>query len=1026
MRLVFLPLALLALVAPPLSASNAPWSDPALLEADTWHGPQLRINGGIPGRYLVGSTIVGKSVMTGADSFFPASLPSTLKVPHLVPDSTHPDLAFWYTPDALERDNIGDGARVAEWPNIANICHDKHDERVRTAPLGTNFNDLCTRAKVANAQAVRGGNNVYVAKLGQAAALSQPIYKKRIVNGHGVVRFTRRDAYGSSGQFLEITQRCTDYTCATASSSPGWGADTTLGFGGMSKGITAFMVVRTTQSTSDVNPMGILHFNENGNNKQGAAIYATETRCITDHYGVFPTGPQNSTAPFLYFDAPGAGSNPAGSPAPSTQAGKYNNMQLKIYAGAADGETGIQPLSNVCTILQYLISSFTTVAVSAGATTVTVKGGAGVMSGVTLDNTMFLRIGGTATDTTGAETLAITGAGVANGANTDIPIAATTGAFPRGALVHLCRSTSVCTLFTATCNNWNPATNGLGALSTAIASGPFEIRNAARPTGAPTCPEGKVRQFSTYTGYINSDGKDDNGDNGCSTECGENGGCSVRRGDYGAGNTCLAKQGTARTMHDTNQGFKVLAVQISADRTAMNAYVNGFHEGCDLTAGIDGCAGGKITPPVKVSGATAQAYALLKIGALAAAGGAPNANFASMDVGEVLLYQESLTPEEMDRIGQYLADKFGINNYVVNDDVRSPYRTRASDRSAGACGSSSRVVHDSNVCKGQGSACAHDDTGTGTNGKLRHNVVLLGTNDADLSDGYYRLMRLTITGGPRATAAVVPATGQSCVVTAYTASGALATCDLTRSYEFSYVAYGTEPTADYWKRQGTNAVETNSTALFVQWVPADRKPPFAALLGDMGTPGAPGGAPREAVWVTAVEAQSSGLHKLTVTRAVGGTTAKVVANTDSLAKAAAARLNYPRAVVLSSAAAGNQWLVVTDLSGYVTLPTSVGNITNWYARVSQPVSGGHEVVQVTQANEAKFVVITATVAVGAPASFDLQEVSSDYRYDFALLLGDKIRFGTAATGEEVTLIAGNSVSAGGGAWRSGRASRPTW
>ena len=61
-------------------------------------------------------------------------------------------------------------------------------------------------------------------------------------------------------------------------------------------------------------------------------------------------------------------------------------------------------------------------------------------------------------------------------------------------------------------------------------------------------------------------------------------------------------------------------------------------------------------------------------------------NFASMDVAEILMYQDLLTPEEMDRVGGYLADKFGIDGYVVNDDVRSPYRTRAVERSAGSCG----------------------------------------------------------------------------------------------------------------------------------------------------------------------------------------------------------------------------------------------------------------------------------------------------------------------------------------------------
>ena len=35
-----------------------------------------------------------KSVMSGFDSYFQATLPSSLKIPHLSPDKTHQNLAF--------------------------------------------------------------------------------------------------------------------------------------------------------------------------------------------------------------------------------------------------------------------------------------------------------------------------------------------------------------------------------------------------------------------------------------------------------------------------------------------------------------------------------------------------------------------------------------------------------------------------------------------------------------------------------------------------------------------------------------------------------------------------------------------------------------------------------------------------------------------------------------------------------------------------------------------------------------------
>ena len=40
-------------------------------------------------------TYGAKSVITGKDSFYPATLPESLKTPYVVPDSTHPELAFW-------------------------------------------------------------------------------------------------------------------------------------------------------------------------------------------------------------------------------------------------------------------------------------------------------------------------------------------------------------------------------------------------------------------------------------------------------------------------------------------------------------------------------------------------------------------------------------------------------------------------------------------------------------------------------------------------------------------------------------------------------------------------------------------------------------------------------------------------------------------------------------------------------------------------------------------------------------------
>ena len=44
----------------------------------------------------------------------------------------------------------------------------------------------------------------------QPTYTSQPIYKKNVLNGRGVVRFTRGDSFGLTGQKLEM------YTSATS------------------------------------------------------------------------------------------------------------------------------------------------------------------------------------------------------------------------------------------------------------------------------------------------------------------------------------------------------------------------------------------------------------------------------------------------------------------------------------------------------------------------------------------------------------------------------------------------------------------------------------------------------------------------------------------------------------------------------------------------------------------------------------------------------------------------------------------
>jgi hypothetical protein len=111
-----------------VSAHNAAWSDATTLTATSYFGPELSYYGLDSGTVdkvstplWTTSTLIGKSVMTGTDSvrlmhqflcpsasifsctlltlflsqkFFPSTLPSSLKVRHFVPDSTHPKREF--------------------------------------------------------------------------------------------------------------------------------------------------------------------------------------------------------------------------------------------------------------------------------------------------------------------------------------------------------------------------------------------------------------------------------------------------------------------------------------------------------------------------------------------------------------------------------------------------------------------------------------------------------------------------------------------------------------------------------------------------------------------------------------------------------------------------------------------------------------------------------------------------------------------------------------------------------------------
>lgn len=471
------------------------------------------------------------------------------------------------------------------------------------------------------------------------------------------------------------------------------------------------------------------------------------------------------------------------------------------------------------------------------------------------------------------------------------------------------------------------------------------------------------------------------------------------------------------------------AFEIDGDKLSNSMQISLILSSLQSMAHPDSVLAGKIVPPISTTtaGAGQTSFQAFKLGALANADAVPNALFATMDMAELLVYKTALTPEELDRIGSYLAGKYNIDGYILNDDIRSPYRTKAVSRSAG-CGSTVRKMHSGIVCKGA-ATCT-----------LTHKTLLLQANLADATDDYYNLARLHITGGnSRTDGTVVSAAGQTCLITDYVASTCTATCDLTRSYEYGHIIYGTsvsfpnrggDVTNPFAVTASGTAAETLTTILYVSWVPEDRAAnmvgisgdsivPFVAIFGDAGEPAASADSTdavtvRELVLVRAMSIEGT-FYKLTIDRNVGETLGSLTVTPGNLTIAEAitrpkkGRLYFPKAVVLSASAIGDLWIVTSALFDFVTIPTAVG-IKNWYGKIVIPDNAATpEVVQVTQANKIEFLTQTSTASAQTAAALD---VITGYPYVFSLLAGDVLRFGDESTGEQITVSADSAPTIG--------------
>jgi hypothetical protein len=301
---------------------------------------------------------------------------------------------------------------------------------------------------------------------------------------------------------------------------------------------------------------------------------------------------------------------------------------------------------------------------------------------------------------------------------------------------------------------------------------------------------------------------------------------------------------------------------------------------------------------------------------------------------------------------------------------------------------------------------------------MRTNTFFLEKGLADATNQYYLLMRLTIIGGNDAVdGSIKSARGQSCVITDYVASTGAVTCDFTRSLEHGYVMYGYSGTSTgAWlevNSGGTvvpNALATAAAdaayTIFTTWVPSDYKAPFYALIGDVGWY-----TPLEIIRVTAMSVEGT-QYKLQVRRSVAGSGSVSFTHAESKARVYITQITYSKAFLLADVAAGDTFIMVTDLSYNYVLPT--GTISNWFAKIQSGASAGvSEVVKVLKATAATWRLSLETASGHTNVKLKINADLDAYPTGNGVLIsqGDVLRIGPSATGTILTVSAASSTYA---------------
>lgn len=174
----------------------------------------VNVNGTVPYTGFHIYQYAPHGVITGRNAHFPDQLPDKLKTRN-VPDSLHPNLRFWFTPEQLDQEGRKDGDRVQVWRNIANICYRGHPEYMMdphnySSLLGNCNPSLQDRfirdgwpqdyGEVTNFVQTIGNSQKEI--LYQHNPAQMPQYRTNMIRGHSALRFRRKNTDGSKGKFM--------------------------------------------------------------------------------------------------------------------------------------------------------------------------------------------------------------------------------------------------------------------------------------------------------------------------------------------------------------------------------------------------------------------------------------------------------------------------------------------------------------------------------------------------------------------------------------------------------------------------------------------------------------------------------------------------------------------------------------------------------------------------------------------------------------------------------------------------------